>query len=85
MEEYDMNYERIKMTNKARDAARSLAVCYHEYCEAIRLKQSKEVSFWGNLLFIRQKEVGVNIIPDSSLNSVIKEANEGLFQEEEGE
>jgi hypothetical protein len=87
MEECDLEYERIRMTNKARNAAKSLAVCYHEYREAIRTKQPRAVSVWGNLLFIRQKEVGVNLVADNLLCWAIRAANEGFLftEDDEGE
>jgi hypothetical protein len=51
----------LKMTNKARSAARSLAIRYNAFNDASENGDSEMITLWGKLLIESQEEVGVEM------------------------
>lgn len=69
----------IKMTNKARKAAKWLTVAYGAYTEAMALKDPEGVALWGDILARRQRECGVEIIGHDNLERLVAAANRGTL------
>ena len=61
----------IKMTNKARTAARSLAVAYDAYNEARNERRSSGISVWGERLIEAQEETGIELYAPRLIRHVI--------------
>jgi len=51
----------IRMTNKARAAARSLAIAYDAFNDAKAAKSPSGLSVWGNRLIEVQEEIGIEL------------------------
>jgi len=61
----------IKMTNKARQAARDLAVTYSSYNEAISNNSDSSIKIWGGMLLESQDETGIELIESKLLKLII--------------
>jgi hypothetical protein len=61
----------------SQDQARSLAVRYHAYHDALQRcrfdseEDHGDVAFWGRCLRARQRETGVDLLPDATLTATI--------------
>jgi hypothetical protein len=65
----------IKMTNKARDAARSLAVSYEAFEDARRLESDSGIRTWGDILLRAQEQTGIELYDPSLIQIWINNAN----------
>jgi len=70
---------KIKMTKKAREAANSLAVRYQAYMAASdrcdnrggNTKDLREAILWGEMLIEIEKEIGVEMLGEDLITSVL--------------
>ena len=65
---------KIDMTPEARDAARSLAICYEAFLQARRSWRPNEVVVWGESLIRAQERVGVQLQCPDNVQHLINHA-----------
>lgn len=61
----------IKMTNKARKAAHSLAVIYSAYNAAVSNDLDREIKIWGEMLLKAQDETGIELTKRELILSIL--------------
>jgi hypothetical protein len=71
------NVKPIRMTNKAKVAAKGLAVAYSTYLEHMRDHNESGVAVWADILARRQRECGVEIIDHATLEHLVYCVNTG--------
>ena len=64
----------IQMTNKARDAARSLAIAYDAYHEAKKEGRNSGIVVWGDALIEAQDQIGVFLLDPANIRTIIDHA-----------
>tara|TARA_R110000787_G_scaffold23272_3_gene66800 strand:+ start:553 stop:771 length:219 start_codon:yes stop_codon:yes gene_type:complete len=64
----------FKMTNKARFAARSLAVRYDAFNSAKADGDNNGIALWGNLLIEAQEKVGVELYRPDFIRPIVARA-----------
>lgn len=64
----------VKMSNKARSVARSLAVTYEAYTDAVRSRDNSGIRIWGELLLKNQNKAGVELHDPCHLRKMIQHA-----------
>jgi len=57
----------INMTNKARAAARSLAVAYDAFNTARKCNDDNAIRVWGNMLIDAQRATGVELYEEANI------------------
>lgn len=64
----------IKMTDEARDAARSLAIAYDAYHEAKSEGRKSGVAIWGEALIEAQEQTGIILLEPENIRIIIAHA-----------
>jgi len=74
----------IPMTNKARAAAKSLAVEYLGAHEALTNGDDEGIVVWGGMLLRTQQEIGVEVYTDKWLRPIVERARRRLAEKRDG-
>ena len=64
----------INMTKKARTAARTLAVAYDAYNNAVEAKNDNAIYVWGEILIDAQRATGIEMYEESNIRTKIDHA-----------
>ena len=66
----------FKMTDKAREAARSLAIRYDAFNSARADGDNNGIALWGDLLIESQEKVGVKLYRSDFIRPIVAEARQ---------
>lgn len=68
----------IKMSNKAKQAARALAVSYNAFMKAVNEDDNNGKCVWGRILIHDQNLLDINIIGSGNIEDVMRHADKFL-------
>ena len=69
----------FKMTNKARFAARSLAIRYSAFNDALRSGDDENIAFWGEMLIEAQNKAGIEFYTPQKIRDMSDDEQSSRF------